>query len=394
MTNFFYKFYKVIFVCLILATAALYKGKILNYDLFTQEKETGKIVAKFTLEDVKQIFPTATRFVDENKGSALVYADNEQIGQIINSSPISDSIVGFSAAVPLLIGVDNKKQINGVVLLKNDESADFIKKVVQSGLLDSWNNIPANKVTNKHIDAVSGATLSSNAIIKTMNHRLGQYVKQPVQENISGSGYIEYIKTGLGVLLLVLGLIQFFYTKQFKKFRPYFQVAIVVVLGFWLGLFISTMSLLNWTVYGFQLPSKLLLLIIVCAAILLPLFTGKSFYCAHLCPYGAAQDLFGKIWSSHIKISPKWRIFLSTLREKIFASIVLLLITGVSFDLTNVEPFSAFLFETASTPIIILAITFLILAVITPRPWCNYFCPTGQFLEIIRKPIKKNHHEN
>ncbi|MGB5990193.1 MAG: 4Fe-4S binding protein [Marinifilaceae bacterium] len=141
-------------------------------------------------------------------------------------------------------------------------------------------------------------------------------------------------------------------------------------------------------IYGISLPAELLIFAVLLLSIMLPLVTGKAFYCTHVFPYGCAQDVVGKLIKKPLKISGKLRSVLSSLRESIFAIIVFLLLIGISLDLTDIEPFSAFLFKTASVPVIILAILFLILSLFVRRPWCNYFCPTGQFLEIIRKSIK------
>jgi len=68
--------------------------------------------------------------------------------------------------------------------------------------------------------------------------------------------------------------------------------------------------------------------------------------------------------------------------------IAIILLFGVSVDLTDVEPFSAFTYQTASAVVLVMAIFFLLVSVIIPKPWCNYFCPTGQLLELMRKPGK------
>lgn len=51
--------------------------------------------------------------------------------------------------------------------------------------------------------------------------------------------------------------------------------------------------------------------------------------------------------------------------------------------------FSAFLLTAATGWMIALAVIFLLLSIFFARPWCNYFCPTGALLEILRKADTK-----
>ncbi len=387
----FIKFQRILIIGFVLITIGLHKGKLINLDLFSKEGNQVKI-ASFEMEDVTRLFPLATSIKGED--SITVLQENKKIGWLINSSPALDSVVGFSSSVPLLIGFDSSNKIIGVHLLKNEESPEFVKAITQSKLLKSWNGIAVNNY-NKTIslDGISGATETSSAIIKTVNGRIAHY-QNVKPARINEISYWEIIQYIMGAIIIILGLIQFFHPQKLRKYRLYYQLSSVLILGFLMGSFISTASLFNWIVFGISLPSKLFMLILLMLSIGLPLFTGKSFYCTHICPYGAMQDLMGKITKRRIKLSFRVKSYLSSLREIIFSTIVFLLTLGVGIDLTNVEPFSAFLFQSASIPILVLSIFFIILSLFMPRPWCNYCCPTGQFLEIFRKPVKTNSNEN
>ncbi|WP_282037895.1 4Fe-4S binding protein [Saccharicrinis aurantiacus] len=373
-------------IILLVGVWAIQNEQLFGIKLFTSEEgESQK--TEFELTDIQSIFSSADKY-EVNAVSILVYSGTQLVGWAINSSPFSDSITGYTSSVPLLIGFDNSNKLQGISLLKNYESPDFIGDIVASGFLKSWDNIHINKLSNKKVDAFSGATLSSTAIIKTLRHRVGQISEQSASE-VEKIDLLTIAKTASGYLLIILALLQFFFTKKMRKVRTLHQVLTILILGFWLGTFLSIFSISNWIIYGIDLPAKLFVFVILILSIGLPLFTSKSFYCSHLCPFGASQDLLGKIKKDKVKLSPRVKEFLSTLQEKVFATIMLLLFTGVGFDLTNIEPFSAFIFKSASIPVLILALTFLALSVFTPRPWCRFACPTGYILNTIRKPIEK-----
>jgi hypothetical protein len=386
MKTIFSKLYKLFFVIVILATIGIHKGKLLNANLFPAKTNQPQL-ARFDLKDINQLFPDATSYTLK-ADSIFIFKESTPIGWSINSSPLADSIVGFSSATPVLIGFDTTNSVVGVHLLENAESPDFIKDIIDSGFMESWNNMPIQSILEAQVDAVSGATETTHALIQTVKYRTARFLNQSLSPN-DHIDFMVYLKAILGALLLLLGMIQFYAPERLRKYRTVYQFMLILILGFWSGTFLSAISLYNWTIYGIDLPVKLFVFSILLVSILLPLTTGKAFYCSHLCPYGACQDLLGKLRKNRMNLPKDLKQFLSTLREKVFATLLILLLLGVSLDLTNIEPFSAFLFQTASLPVIILAVLFLLLSIFIPRPWCNYACPTGYLLEVIRKPIKK-----
>ncbi|MBI9057510.1 MAG: 4Fe-4S binding protein [Labilibaculum sp.] len=380
------KVYAITVIILLLGVLAMQRDKFFGYELFTGKTDV-KQDAKYTINDIRILFSDASSYKVQ-KDSIIVFSKEHQIGWAYNTSPISDSIIGFASSVPLLLAYSNQDSLVGITLLKNYESPDFVQKIKETGFMESWNNLKIQDVLNAKVDVVSGATLTSKAIIKTVKHRTGKILKQSVSLTVQ-TDFLAIFKSVLGVVLLILALIQFFTPKTLKRFRIIYQILLVVILGFWSGTFLSLFSFNNWTVHGIDLPAKLFVFAVLVLSIVIPLLTSKAFYCSHLCPFGASQDLLGKVRKNKLKLPNNVKQFVATLREKVFATIMLLLFTGVSFDLTNIEPFSAFLFRSASIPVIVLAVTFLLLSIFIPRPWCNYACPTGYLLETIRKPFKK-----
>lgn len=380
------KVYVVVMIVLLLGVLAMQNEQLFGDELFAN-KSAKKQPAQYALNDIKALFTEATNYKVQHD-SIIVFSKDDQIGWVYNTSPVSDSIVGYTSSVPLFIGFDNTDKVVGVSLLKNYESPDFVQDIRKSGFMESWNHRHIMDIAHLKVDVVSGATLTSSAIIKTIKHSTGKISNQSVSLSVP-LDFMAILKTSLGYLLIVLALLQFFIPKKVKKIRTVFQVMVVVILGFWSGTFLSLFAFNNWMIHGIDLPAKIFVSIILMLSIILPLITSKSFYCSHLCPFGASQDLLGKIKKDRIKLAPHVKQFLSTLREKVFACIMLLLFIGVSFDLTNIEPFSAFLFRSASIPVVILAVSFLLLSIFIPRAWCNYVCPTGFLLETIRKPFKK-----
>ena len=141
--------------------------------------------------------------------------------------------------------------------------------------------------------------------------------------------------------------------------------------------------LLSIAILGFWTNSLLSL------SIILPLVTKKSFYCQYLCPFGAAQEFVGLIKakdesqkSSSIK-AIIYKVF-SVLRKVILLSLLIIFALGVGLDLSVVEPFPIFNYQSIGFGVAIFATVILILSIFVKKPWCNYLCPTGTLLESFR----------
>ena len=158
---------KLFFAGLIIALSSLSFSSCSNY------KPTEKDLPVDTLTELQAAFPkaayveltqTATYAVKNEKGKV--------IGTVLLSSPYSDEIMGFNGPTPLQIAMDAEGKILEVRVLANGETPNFLNRVIKAGFLDSWNGLTAEEALKKEVDAVSGATYSSNAIQNSLKARL------------------------------------------------------------------------------------------------------------------------------------------------------------------------------------------------------------------------------
>lgn len=139
----------------------------------------GPKLPELPVEEVKPYFSDAAKTkamdtayyeVKDSKGNKL--------GTVLFSSPYSDGIKGFNGPTPLLIALDAEGRINNVVLLENQETPNFAKRVVDGGLYQAWNGLTVDEALDKQVDAVSGATYTSNGVKKSLVARLKAYQRQ------------------------------------------------------------------------------------------------------------------------------------------------------------------------------------------------------------------------
>ncbi len=105
-------------------------------------------------------------------------AKGNKLGTVLFSSPYSDGVKGFNGPTPLLIALDADGRIKNVVLLENEETPRFAQHVVEGGLYEAWNGLTPDEALDKEVDAVSGATYTSNGVKNSLKARLQAYQRQ------------------------------------------------------------------------------------------------------------------------------------------------------------------------------------------------------------------------
>lgn len=88
-------------------------------------------------------------------------ADTEQV---IDTTELGTKIRGYRGPVPVRITVRNGKIVM-VEPLPNHESPGYFNKLHQAGFFNKWNGMTLRQAADAHVDAVSGATYSSRAVI-------------------------------------------------------------------------------------------------------------------------------------------------------------------------------------------------------------------------------------
>ncbi len=375
---------------LVLAIVAFSRGRwIHNSNDSSTDIELTTDAASVSIDYVKQAFPDAVGVREIDTSWVEVYNGRQQkIGEVMLSSPYSNKVIGYAGRTPLLIALDTAKTIQQVVLLKNIESPSYLRMVEEAGVFNAWDGLSLPDALEKKVDNVSGATYTTKAIVKSLQVRLA--VATDSNRTVSTFSWFDMLKHVAVIAVLGLALYSFFRPAKAKKLRIVLLLLSVVILGFWQSSMLSLVQFFTWLTNGIPLATQWIMLLILLFAVGLPMFTGKAFYCSYLCPFGAAQELVGKLNKRKVKLGQKVVGWLMLLRKAILIFVVLLLVLGLEFDLTAIEPFSAFNISAAPWAAIIIAGVSLVLSIFITKPWCRFLCPTGQGLDALKRgPIKK-----
>ena len=374
--GFWARLLSLVVVVLILAAAAILRdGRILGHDL--REAHEAKALKNDTLE----VTPDGAF--------------------VVNTKPLAKDVQGYGGPVPLKIHIKDGR-VAAVEAEPNAESPDFFNRAKE--LLNHWQNKSVDEALAEEVDAVSGATFSSRAIIANMQRGLA-YAKQHGQWGEDGSvgaadtsashivgsedGSVGALETSappiVALIVVLLGaIVPLFYNNRRLHLV---QLAVnVVVLGLWTGTFVSYTLFLRIFAGGVSLSAigalaaPLLMLIV---ALIYPLAGRSGHYCANICPFGSAQELAGKLSRRKLRITPRVLKLLSVLRNLLWGVLMALLLTGTCTAWIDYELFTAFLYSSASVWVTVLAALFIVLSVWVPRPYCRFVCPTGALIKSV-----------
>jgi len=104
-----------------------------------------------------------------------VKVGNKQMGHVVNSTNFAKEVVGYKGRTPVLVYVNKAKKVQKVITLSNVETPNFFNAAAP--VVNKWNGVSAKKGPSHQVDAVSGATYSSKALIANVQAALNAYNK-------------------------------------------------------------------------------------------------------------------------------------------------------------------------------------------------------------------------
>lgn len=119
---------------------------------------------------MEAVMPGAGGFEEYRSGDDhTVYkalgGDGAVIGYVVEVAP-----VGFGGAINMVVGFDLEKKISGVSIVSMSETAGLGEKVVsEPWFLEQFTGKSGELAIKRDVDAISGATVSSKAVLSGVN---------------------------------------------------------------------------------------------------------------------------------------------------------------------------------------------------------------------------------
>ena len=95
---------------------------------------------------------------------------------IINTSSLAEDVEGYAGPTPLKIFI-KKDKIEKIEPLRNLETPKYFA-LIKRDLLGKWNGLTVKKAAKQQVDAITGATYSSEAVIENVRRGLDFYTKK------------------------------------------------------------------------------------------------------------------------------------------------------------------------------------------------------------------------
>ena len=93
---------------------------------------------------------------------------------VINTTSLATDIEGYVGCTPVKVYIKGGKVLR-VEALENEETPKYFD-MVEKGLMKKWNGMPVKTAEKCKVDVVTGATVSSEAVIENVRRGISYYI--------------------------------------------------------------------------------------------------------------------------------------------------------------------------------------------------------------------------
>lgn len=186
-----------------------------HQDFLADLKEKGQPIQ---LNEVKEILPSASLLSpDSNDPSTLQALDQNEdfLGMVTQTSPEGDSAIGFSGSTNVMVVWDEDQKVSSVSIRSSGDTIDHVDAILEEpAFFEQFIGKSREELTQSNkIESVSGATLTSLAIMDAISLRFGgekqasRFPKpieiEEVQEHIPASSELIHSATHPSLLTIL-----------------------------------------------------------------------------------------------------------------------------------------------------------------------------------------------
>jgi hypothetical protein len=359
-------------------------------DLAVRQRTHGD--SPIRVEEVRSFLPGAASLrpdSSERDGLFILDATGHELGYVVRTQPQCRDIIGYCGVTDALVVLGADWRILGIKIHASDDTTDYVDNVaVDRRFLKKWDGMTwgtaaALDLKAAGIEGVSGATMTSMAIARSVKARLQMNAGELAATQPLKLGWRD---VGMAAVLIAAALLAFGPAEWRHRLKRPYQVAVIVYVGFVAGDLIAQKLIGGWARAGIPWSTAPGLVLLVGAAFVIPWTTRRPFYCHHICPHGAAQEMIG-----HFRpVRWQWTPSAGVVRGLEYLPVALLLLTllvvmfALPLDLAGIEPFAAYVVRSAGWATIGVAVVGLVASFFVPQAYCRFGCPTGAMLNFVR----------
>ena len=328
--------------------------------------------------------------VTEMEAASVLYdREGRELGYVVRTQPRCQDIIGYCGVTDTLVALDADWKILGLKVRSSDDTKDHLRDVVTDRrFLKKWNGLTWDQAADLDfrkagVEGVSGATMTSMAIAHSVKARLKASRDEIAARPPFAPGWRDWGMLGTVALAAVMAFGPAAWRHRWNL--PY-QIFLIGYVGIISGDLLAQSLIAGWTRSGVPWQTASGLVLLLAAALLVPWATRRPFYCHHLCPHGAAQELIGRFRPRRLALTlrPDVASALSLLPGALLLLTLVTAMLALPLDLAGIEPFDAYLFRTAGIATLAVAGVGLVASAFVPQAYCRFGCPTGALLNFVR----------
>lgn len=291
---------------------------------------------------------------------------------------------GYNGTVGVYAHTDTTGQIIDLELARHSETPSYVDRIISNGFLKRAVNFNIREFAhNEPLDAVSGATVTSNAILQAVRYSYLDGEELPYED---AAGIIFGINELFVIIILTAGaLLAYIRPRRLQKAVIWMLLVFTLV---WLGFMTNqtlTLSRIAAIISGyFPDPQRELYLYILLGGSILLIFTlRRNVYCHSVCPFGSAQELLAKVKPAR-SFRPSWYRKWKWVQWSVALLFLLTAITMNNPGLAQYGVFGVFFQLTGSSILFIILFVTIVFSLFIKRPWCRFACPIDGVLAYVR----------
>jgi len=325
---------------------------------------------------MREIFPRATSFEQAN-GIYSVFSEQDTLLGWAASGRAS----GFGGPLLVVVGIDTLGELDGARVVEHKETPLFFRMVRSSTFFGAitGRSFAGIDYDYDEVVGVTGATRSSEAIIAGVKDAIRKVAGDKFDIRLPAPKYpFEFGILEIAIILLfAVGIASSYLTDSLHELlRWTSQITGLLIIGFWKSSPITIAKIVSLlSGYLPDIRSNLSFYLLIAGFVLTILIMGRSVYCTHICPFGAAQQFINLIGGKNIRL-PAWSVRLMTATRNLIVLVAVLAALAVAQPtLASYEPFAALFMLQGTILQWLLLLVVLLSSLVIRRPWCNFFCP-------------------
>lgn len=342
--------------------------------------------------DVQQVVPDVLPGAErvEARRDVFIGYGGPDGQQIIGYAQVGTA-PGYGGPVDVLVGIDPDGVVIGAQIIKHHETPGFFRllgrekflaQFIGSGYRETLGDADA-------IDAVSGATVSSEAVAMGIRQAVRAMagdtlnVSVPPEKRPVVIGAPEMVLVALFAVSFVLHRVRRRSVKHYGRWAV--LLVGIVTLGF---LYNKPLTLANvislLTGYWPDWRTNLYWFLLLGGIFSVTLIQGKNPYCSWFCPFGGVQEVLGTFTGAKPYLPRRiYNRLRWAQRALAFSAIVL----GLALRMpgaASYEPFGTLFNLKGSWPQWALLVLVLLASLVIYRPFCNYVCPLSPVVDYVQ----------